>query len=97
MAGFSSQMDKKNKELIKFLHRNLYNHRKVKRMEFKSEVCLTELFKAYTKEPALLPEAVQKEESVDSLQRRICDYISGMTDRYAISEYKKLFSPDEKD
>ncbi len=97
MAGFSSQMDKKNKELIKFLHRNLYNHRKVKRMEFKSEVCLTELFKAYTKESALLPEAVPKEESVDSLQRRICDYISGMTDRYAISEYKKLFSPDEKD
>ena len=96
MAGFSSQMVKKNGELKKFLHRNLYNHRKVKRMEFKSEIYLTKLFNAYTASPALLPSLVQ-ENSDDSLERRICDYISGMTDRYAISEYKKLFSPDERD
>jgi len=44
-----------------------------------------------------LPESVQKEGGHDSLQRRICDYISGMTDRYAISEYEKLYSPGEKD
>ena len=97
MAGFSSQMIKKNGELKKFLHRNLYSHRKVKRMEFKSKTYLTELFNAYVADSALLPSSVQNEKSDDSLERRICDYISGMTDRYAISEYKKLFSPDEKD
>jgi len=97
VAGFSSEMVEKNGELKKFLHKNLYNHRKVKRMEFKSEIYLAKVFNAYVGDVGLLPEAVQKEESVDSLQRRICDYISGMTDRYAISEYKKLFSPDEKD
>ena len=97
MAGFSSQMDKKNRELKEFLHKNLYNHRKVKRMEFKSEIYLTELFNAYKADSALLPMSVQKEGGDDLLERRICDYISGMTDRYAISEYKKLFSPDEKD
>ena len=92
MAGFSALMSEKNGELKKFLHQNLYSHRKVKRMEFKSELCLTGLFKAFTANSALLPEAVQREGGHDSLQRRICDYISGMTDRYAISEYKKLFS-----
>ncbi|MDP6231607.1 MAG: deoxyguanosinetriphosphate triphosphohydrolase [Nitrospinaceae bacterium] len=97
VAGFSSEMVEKNGELKKFLHKNLYNHRKVKRMEFKSEIYLTKLFNAYVGDVGLLPESVQKEENADSLQRRICDYISGMTDRYAISEYKKLFSPDEKD
>ena len=97
MAGFSPQMIKKNGELKKFLHRNLYSHRKVKRMEFKSKTYLTELFNAYVADSALLPSSVQNEKSDDSLERRICDYISGMTDRYAISEYKKLFSPDEKD
>ena len=66
-------------------------------MEFKSKICLTKLFNAYLTDSALLPASVQKEEGSDSLERRICDYISGMTDRYAISEYKKLFSPDEKD
>ena len=97
MAGFSAPMSKKNVELKKFLHQNLYSHRKVKRMEFKSELCLTGLFKAFTANSALLPESVQKEGGHDSLQRRICDYISGMTDRYAISEYEKLYSPGEKD
>ena len=66
-------------------------------MEFKSEMCLTGLFKAFTAHVALLPELVQREGDHDSLQRRICDYISGMTDRYAISEYEKLYSPGEKD
>ncbi|KMP12672.1 deoxyguanosinetriphosphate triphosphohydrolase [Candidatus Nitromaritima sp. SCGC AAA799-A02] len=97
MAGFSPRMDKKNAELKKFLHRHLYNHRKVKRMEFKSEMYLTELFNAYRTDPELLPESVQQDKNGDSIQRRICDYISGMTDRYAIGEYKKLFSPDEND
>ena len=97
MAAFSSQMTKKNGELKKFLHRNLYSHHKVKRVEFKSRIYLTELFNAYVADSTLLPSSVQNEKSDETLERRICDYISGMTDRYAISEYKKLFSPDEKD
>ena len=97
MAGFSAEMAEKNGELKNFLHQNVYNHRRVKRMEFKSERYLTELFNAYKADPELLPESVQKDGNGDSFERRICDYISGMTDRYAIGEYKKLFSPDEKD
>jgi dGTPase len=97
VAGFGPEMDEKNKELKKFLFKNMYTHRRVMRMEFKAELYLTEIFKAYKKLPVLLPETSHKQVSEDSLERKICDYVSGMTDRYAISEYKKLFTPDERD
>lgn len=95
IAGFSSSIAEKNKELKKFLYDNMYTHRRVRRMEFKSELYLTNIFAAYKKMPELLPEWIQKTERQEPLERRICDYISGMTDRYAIGEYKKLYTPDE--
>ncbi|GJL79371.1 MAG: deoxyguanosinetriphosphate triphosphohydrolase-like protein [Nitrospinaceae bacterium] len=97
VAGFGPEMDDKNKELKKFLFKNMYTHRKVMRMEFKAELYLTEIFKAYKKMPVLLPDSSGPQTSDASLERKICDYVSGMTDRYAISEYKKLFTPDERD
>ena len=97
VAGFSQKLNAKNQELKKFLYANMYQHRRVRRMEFKTELCLTELFRAYKKIPELLPETLLKENGHGSLERRICDYVSGMTDRSSISEYKKLFSPDEKE
>lgn len=97
VAGFSKEVAEKNNELKKFLFKNMYHHRRVRRMEFKAELYLTELFNAYTRIPQLLPETVLANEHQGSLERRICDYISGMTDRSSIDEYRKLFSPDEKD
>ncbi len=96
VAGFAPEMDAKNKELKSFLYKNLYTHRRVMRMEFKAELYLTEIFNAYKKMPALLPESSANHKSGDSLEKKICDYVSGMTDRYAIGEYKNLFTPDEK-
>ncbi len=97
VAGFSKEVAEKNNELKKFLNKNMYHHRRVRRMEFKAEMYLTELFKAYTRIPQLLPENVLANEHQGPLPRRTCDYISGMTDRSSIDEYKKLYSPDEKD
>ena len=97
VAGFTPEMDAKNKELKNFLHKNMYTHPRVMRMEFKAELYLTKIFNAYKKLPALLPESSGNHDSRDSLERKICDYVSGMTDRYAISEYKKLFTPGERD
>ena len=97
MAAFGAEVAEKNKELKQFLHKNMYSHRKVLRMEFKAELTLEGIFKAYTKMPELLPESVQKNAQRDSLDRRICDYISGMTDRYAINEYKNLYSAIDGD
>ena len=97
VAGFGPEIGAKNQELKKFLYANMYRHRHVRRMEFKAELYLTELFKAYNKIPELLPDTLLQENGHGSLERRICDYVSGMTDRSSIGEYKKLFSPDEKD
>ena len=97
VAGFSKEVAEKNNQLKKFLYKNMYHHRRVRRMEFKAELYLTELFNAYTRIPQLLPESVLANESQGPLPRRICDYISGMTDRSSIDEYRKLYSPDVKD
>lgn len=96
IAAFSKEVTEKNKELKKFLHENMYSHRKVLRMEFKAELALDGIFQAYTKMPGLLPESVLKNESHGTLERRICDYVSGMTDRYALNEHKNLYSSDEE-
>ena len=96
VAGFSKEVAEKNTELKKFLHKNMYHHRRVKHMEFKAELYLTKLFDAYTRIPQLLPESVLANEYQGSLPRRICDYISGMTDRSSVDAYRKLYSPDEK-
>ena len=97
MVAFRKGVAEKNKELKKFLHKNMYSHRKVLRMEFKADLTLDGIFAAYTKMPELLPESLLKNESHGALERRICDYVSGMTDRYALNEHKNLYSANEED
>ena len=97
IATFRKGVAEKNKELKKFLQKNMYSHRKVLRMEFKADLTLDGIFAAYTKMPELLPESVLRNESYGTLERRICDYVSGMTDRYALNEYKNLYSSNEED
>jgi dGTPase len=96
MATFGKEVAEKNKELKKFLHKNMYSHRKVLRMEFKAGLTLDGIFAAYRKMPGLLPESVLKNEAHGTLERRMCDYVSGMTDRYALNEHKNLYSSDEE-
>ena len=72
----------------------MYSHRKVLRMEFKAELMLEGIFKAYTKMPELLPELVQKDSKGGPRERQNCDYVSGMTDRYAINEHRTHYSAD---
>lgn len=91
LASFSREMEEKNKELKKYLYKNMYTHRRIQRTEFKAELQLSKLFSAYMKTPALLPEPSLKAERHGTLERRICDYISGMTDRYATEEYENLY------
>jgi len=97
VAGFGSEIGEKNNQLKQFLHQNMYQHPHVRRMEFKAELYLTQIFDAYTRFPDLLPEDVRRQEELGPVERRICDYISGMTDRFCIREYKNLFGPEDKD
>lgn len=96
IARFSPDMNKKNTELKKFLKKNLYSHHRVIRMADKADRILKALFKVYSDEPKLLPPHVYADLEEKGKERLICDYIAGMTDRFAIDEYKKLFDPYER-
>lgn len=96
VVSFSPEMEEKNSELKNFLFNNLYKHYRVVRMEIKAEKIITELFDTYFNHPVVLPPKVQQEMKSETKERAICDYISGMTDRYAMGEYKKLFDPYSK-
>jgi dGTPase len=96
IIGYSEDMQRRNRELKDFLYSRLYRHYRVVRMQVKAERIISELFNAYKSEPAILPDHIQKIINKRGLERTICDYIAGMTDRYAIEEYQKLFNPSEK-
>ncbi|NLC13303.1 MAG: deoxyguanosinetriphosphate triphosphohydrolase, partial [Chloroflexi bacterium] len=82
---------RRNRELKDFLFNNLYRHYRVVRMAEKSEQILSRIFNVYQQTPSALPPAVQGLIAERGLERSICDYIAGMTDRFAIDEYQRLF------
>lgn len=96
LAAFSINMRQQNRELKKFLYKNLYRHHKVELMRVKAERFLTLLFENYVKNPTLLPHDHQARFDDHGTERVICDYIASMTDRYAQDEYKRLYEPFER-
>ena len=96
VIGYSEEMQRRNRELKDFLYKNLYRHFRVVRMQVKAERLISDIFNAYRAEPSMLPDSVQPFINIRGLERTICDYIAGMTDRYAIDEYQRLFNPLEK-
>jgi dGTPase len=65
-------------------------------MQVKAERAIADLFNAYRAEPSILPPHVQERLELYGLERTICDYIAGMTDRFAVEEHRKLFDPTSK-
>jgi len=65
-------------------------------MSNKADRFISELFKIYLDKPEQLPPTTHARLKNEATHRVICDYIAGMTDRYALDEYKKLFEPYEK-
>jgi dGTPase len=96
VVGLSPELDRKNRELKHFLMENLYRHYKVERMRIKAERCLTQLFETYLKHPTLLPRKYLEKMDRTGRERVISDYVAGMTDRFALDEFKKLFEPYER-
>ena len=96
LVMFSSETAARNRELKRFLYKNLYRHYKVERMRIKAERFLTKLFENYLQNPTLLPSSYQEKYEQYGRERVVCDYIAGMTDRYALDEYKRLFDPYER-
>lgn len=96
VVTFSKEMQALRRPLRELLMDKLYHHYRVIRMSNKAKRFIEELFTVYLKRPEQLPPQMQKRISIDGTRRVVCDYIAGMTDRYALDEYKKLFDPYEK-
>ncbi|MDD5680869.1 MAG: deoxyguanosinetriphosphate triphosphohydrolase, partial [Candidatus Omnitrophica bacterium] len=93
---FGDEMFKRRKPLRKFLMDNLYQHYRVIRMSDKAHRFIKKLFEVYLTRPQQLHPSAQKRLKKEGAHRVICDYIAGMTDRYALDEYKKFFEPYER-
>ncbi len=82
-----------NRDLKNFLYQEMYRHHRVVRMAVKAERFITQLFETYVQEPAQLPPSVQEAAERRGLHRAVTDYIAGMTDRFALNEWQRLFDP----
>jgi dGTPase len=94
LVGFSQDMLEQQRELKRYLRQHLYRHYKVMRMTSKAARIIQSLFDAFMAEPRLLSPEHQENVERDGA-RAIADYIAGMTDRYAMREYRRLFGIDE--
>ena len=102
LISFSADMLEMHLELKRFLRENLYRHYRVYRMSHKAGNVVSKIFNALINDLRLMPPEYRKKAQIeeeingDSARARIVsDYIAGMTDRYAIKEYKRIFDPTE--
>jgi dGTPase len=91
VVTYSAEFGELMMELKRYLYENMYRHYRLVRMQQKAERIVANLFNAYIKEPEMLPTEVQKRLAEAPLHRVVADYLAGMTDRYAVDEWDKLF------
>lgn len=96
LISFSRDLVQQRQELRDFLKAKLYRHYRVVRMSDKARRFIRALFEVYAKRPEQLPPGSQARLKKEGTHRVICDYIAGMTDRYAQDEYRKFFEPFER-
>ncbi len=94
MLIISSNTEKQIAQMEKFMLENVYLHKTQKRIGRIIEDIIRKLFERYLSEPELLPKRYLERQNVDNISRIIADYISGMTDRYCIKVYRRLFGDD---
>ena len=90
LVAHSASIAAQASALKRLLFKNLYRHYRVMRMTNKAQRVVTGLFDAFTDDPRLLPPAYQANDP-DGQPRLIAHYIAGMTDRFALKEYQRLF------
>lgn len=93
LLGFSKPLRDQVAELQQLLFDRVYRDHKVVRMDAKARRLIAELFEAYRQTPQLLPDRYGRRIPEQGLERVICDYIAGMTDRFCQDEHQRIFSP----
>ena len=81
-------------ELRAFLYAHVYTNSEAKHEELKAQDLLIRLYQYFVDHPQELPGLYGKMAQTEDIGRCVCDYVSGMTDRYAIDVYRKLFIPE---
>jgi dGTPase len=80
-------------DLETFLHAKVYRHYRVMRMAYKGQRILQQMFEEFCRHPQAMPTRYRQRAEQGGLQQTVCDYLAGMTDRYAQDEYLRLFQP----
>lgn len=93
VVGYTAEFGEIIAELKKFLLQRMYLSYRLMRMQQKAVRFISEIWEAYATEPRMLPTETQLKLEHAPKERVITDYIAGMTDRYALDEWKKLFDP----
>lgn len=96
LVHYSKPMGQMIRSLKDFLYERMYRHYRLMRMQTKAERFVHEIFQAYAREPKMLPTKTQEQLQDASLYQVITDYVAGMTDRYALQEWEKLYDPYSK-
>jgi len=93
VVGFSAPMVEADRKIKSFLTAHVYRHERVMSVMRRAEDVVARLFARYSADPLALPEEWRPEPDAgaDKAARRIGDYLAGMTDRYALTEYERLF------
>ena len=87
---------KLNLELRKYLYKNLYYNPVVHQPNLRAVKMLEELFNYFLKRPKEMGKGAQNRVKKNSLHRAVCDYLAGMTDRYVMLEYQRIFGQSPK-
>ena len=91
--ALSPEVDKALRDLRSFMFERVYRNPVAKGEEKKARQMLQRLYEYYIRHPEALPEDFQPQLSFDGMERTVCDYIAGMTDKYAVDKYSELFIP----
>jgi dGTPase len=91
LVQYSAERRKQNVELRKYLYKNLYSNPIVHGPNMRAVLMLEELFNYYLKNPSKIGTLSRKRIKKEGLYRALCDYLAGMTDRYAISDHQRIF------
>ena len=98
LVGLSPALREADTDIKRFLFANMYRHEQVKRVREKADLFVRRLFEAYVEDPGAMPLdwAVKAADGEEARAWAAADYLAGMTDRFALGEYRRLFDPAAK-
>ncbi len=93
LVSYSSERKRQNQELRRYLYKNLYYNPRVHQPNLQAVRLLEELFAHFLQHPDEMGSQAKKRLKHDGLHRAVCDYLAGMTDRYAMLEHQRSLKP----